>query len=89
MNKQIDGVDDNVELNQAEEAKRKDVAKLATLWSIAQSQDELEEQKGQVEVFDQSVDNVRGGTAKWERSLTIGVARNADEIENDGGSQPE
>ena len=83
---EVDGVDDDVNLDEAEEAEGGDVAPLAALGSVAEGKDELEEHEGQVEVFEYGIDDGRGGVAEGPAAEVIccrGCA--ADQVHDDFG----
>lgn len=86
MHDEVHGVNDNVELNDTEEAERDDVAPSATLGSISERQNELEQEEGQVQVFDDRVDDWSCGVTEWPGELSVGVGRFAtDQIDDDDG----
>ena len=62
---EVDRVDDDVDLDDAEEAEGSDVTPFAALGSVAESEDELEQNEGEVEILDYRVDDGRCGVAEW------------------------
>ena len=89
MHDEVEAVDDDVELDKAEEAERDDVTPSAAFGTIAEREDELEENEGKVEVFDDGVDDGGGGVTEGEGALVVcdGGAR-AHEVDDDGCCEP-
>ena len=69
---EVDGVDDDVELDNAEEDEGGDVTPLAALGSVTEREDELEQDEGEVEVLDDGVNDGRSGIAEWPAPLVVG-----------------
>ena len=58
------------------------------LWTITQSQDELQKQETEVHVLDDGVDNRSRRIAEWPPCLTAVFWGVANKIDDDGGSEP-
>nr|POE56383.1 hypothetical protein CFP56_50927 [Quercus suber] len=84
---QIEGVDDDVELDQGENHKGRDVRVSASLGSVAECQDELQQQEGQIDVFDDGVENRCHRVAKGKRTITVSSGRRSHQIDDDRGRQ--
>ena len=80
---QIEGLDDDVELNQAENAEGDDVTPSAALRSITQGQNELQQQERQVGVFEDRVEDRSDIVSKGERMVVVRAGRLADQVHND------
>ena len=87
MNDQVERVDDDVELDQCIHCKGNDVRPSATLRSVSESQDELQEEERQVDVLDNCVQDWCDRVAEWECSLVVGRARSTDKVNDDSRSQ--
>lgn len=84
---QVEGVHNNVELNQGVNTEGGDVRPSATLGSVTKSEDELQQEECQVDVFDNSVDIWCHRVAEGKSSLIVAVTRHTDQIDDDSGSQ--
>ena len=71
---EIDGVDDYVELHDAEEDEGGDVADFASFGSVSQCEDELEQNEAEVEVFDYCVDNGCGCVSERPGAKVVGLS---------------
>lgn len=90
LNHEIHGQDDDVELDQTEDDEGDHVRPPRSLWSVSESQNELQSKEGEVHVLDDGVEDGRSVVAERPAvAVVVPLRLLTDEVHDDGGCEPE
>nr|POF01139.1 hypothetical protein CFP56_21087 [Quercus suber] len=86
-NDKIEGIHDDIELNQGKHHKGCDVGVSASLRSVAKRQDKLQQQEGQIYVFDDGVENGSDSVTERKGAIAVSRRRYPYQIDDDGSGE--